>query len=58
MASYHKTVAFWISIMIEDSVVNRLNYNRTFETKKNQRGYVLIYYQESFSWAQRNSSCT
>lgn len=34
MASYHKTVAFWISIMIEDSVVNSLDYNRTFETKK------------------------
>lgn len=38
MASYHKTVAFWISIMIEDSVVNRLNYNRTFETKKIKEG--------------------
>lgn len=38
MASYHKTVAFWISIMIEDSVVNRLNYNRTFETKEIKEG--------------------
>lgn len=37
MASYHKTVAFWISIMIEDSVVNSLDYNRTFETKKSKR---------------------